>query len=163
MHGFFEPFRVSTEVVFKSHQTQSTWVKEKKTWTVAQRSKVLFSDESKIFISFRNQGLRVWMKSGETQKATCLKSNVRFPLSWFGVLCYLLVLVVGDPLCLVKPRITQPSTRRYGAFHTSTCWQAVLRCRFPFLGLSTWLAWNDLLIMLLLCLTDRSTLLAGIL
>ncbi len=36
-------------------------------WTVAQWSKVLFSDESKFCISFGNQGPRVWRKSGEAQ------------------------------------------------------------------------------------------------
>ncbi len=38
----------------------SYWAKEKKNWTVAQWSKVLFSDESKFCISFGNQGPRVW-------------------------------------------------------------------------------------------------------
>ncbi len=33
-----------------------TWAKVKKNWTVAQWSKVLFSDESKFCISFGNQG-----------------------------------------------------------------------------------------------------------
>ncbi len=41
------------------------WAKEKKNWTVAQWSKVLFSDESKFCISFGNQGPRVWRKGGE--------------------------------------------------------------------------------------------------
>ncbi len=35
---------------------------ERKNWTVAQWSKVLFSDESKFCISFGNQGPRVWRK-----------------------------------------------------------------------------------------------------
>ncbi len=34
-------------------------------WTVAQWSKVLFSDESKFCVSFGNQGPRVWKKGGE--------------------------------------------------------------------------------------------------
>ncbi len=36
-------------------QRRLTWAKEKN-WTVAQWSKVLFSDESKFCISFGNQG-----------------------------------------------------------------------------------------------------------
>ncbi len=54
----------------KSHHTQTcqgiwlyscrlrrlTWAKQKMNWTVAQWSKVLFSDESKFSISFGNQG-----------------------------------------------------------------------------------------------------------
>ncbi len=35
-----------------------TWAKEKNNWSVAQWSKVLFSDESKFCISFVNQGPR---------------------------------------------------------------------------------------------------------
>ncbi len=49
--------------------------------TVAQWSKVLFSDESKFCISFGNQGPRVWRKTGEAQNPCCLKSSVKFPQS----------------------------------------------------------------------------------
>ncbi len=72
---------------------------EKKNWTVAQWSKVLFSDESKFSISFGNQGPRVWKKSGEAQNPCCLKSSVKFLKSvmiWaamssagVGTLCFL--------------------------------------------------------------------------
>ncbi|KAI2651864.1 Transposable element Tc1 transposase [Labeo rohita] len=46
-------------------QRRVTWAKEKKKWTVAQWSKVLFSDESMFCISFENQGPRVWRNGGE--------------------------------------------------------------------------------------------------
>ncbi len=69
-----------------------TWAKEKKNWTVAQWSKVLFSDESKFCISFGNQGPRVWRKDGEAHSPSCLKSSVKFPQSVsFSVQCHLLV------------------------------------------------------------------------
>ncbi len=42
----------------RQRQRCLTWSKEKKNWTVAQWSKVLFSDESKFCISFGNQGPR---------------------------------------------------------------------------------------------------------
>uniref|UniRef100_A0A9J7ZEG3 Transposase Tc1-like domain-containing protein n=1 Tax=Cyprinus carpio carpio TaxID=630221 RepID=A0A9J7ZEG3_CYPCA len=58
-----------------------TWAKEKKNWTVAQWSKVLFSEESKFCISFGNQGPRVWRKGGEAHSPSCLKSSVKFPQS----------------------------------------------------------------------------------
>ncbi len=58
-----------------------TWAKEKKNWTVAQWSKVLFSDERKFCISFGNQGPRVWRKGGEAHSPSCLKSSVKFPQS----------------------------------------------------------------------------------
>ncbi len=62
-------------------QKHLTWAKEKKNWTVAQWSKVLFSDESKCCISFGNQDPRVWRKSGETQNPCFLKSSVKFSQS----------------------------------------------------------------------------------
>ncbi len=65
----------------RQHQRRLTWAKEKKNWTVAQWSKVLFSDESKFCISFGNQGPRVWKKGGEAHSPCCLKSSVTFPQS----------------------------------------------------------------------------------
>ncbi len=41
----------------RQRQKHLTWAVEKKNWTVAQWSKVLFPDESKFCISFGNQGL----------------------------------------------------------------------------------------------------------
>ncbi len=61
----------------RQRQKRLTWAVEKKNWTVAQWSKVLFSDESK----FSSQGPRVWRKSGEAQNPCCLKSSVKFPQS----------------------------------------------------------------------------------
>ncbi len=46
------------EFGYSCHQRRLTWAKEKKNWTVAQWSKVLFSDESKFCTSFENQGPR---------------------------------------------------------------------------------------------------------
>ncbi len=63
------------EFGYSCHQRRFTWAKEKKNWTVAQWSKVLFSDESKFFISFANQGPRVWRKGGEAHSQSCLKSS----------------------------------------------------------------------------------------
>ncbi len=65
----------------RQRQKRLTWAVEKKNWTVAQWSKVLFSDESKFCISFGNQGPRVWRKSGEAQNPCCFKSSVKFPVS----------------------------------------------------------------------------------
>ncbi len=69
------------EFGYSCHQRRLTWAKEKKNWTVAQWSKVLFSDESKFCISFGNQGPRVWRKGGEAHSPSCLKSSVKFPQS----------------------------------------------------------------------------------
>ncbi len=68
----------------RQRQRRLTWAKEKKNWTVAQWSKVLFSDESKFCISFGNQGPRVWRKGGEAHSPSCplcfLKTNVTAPV-----------------------------------------------------------------------------------
>ncbi len=87
-------------------QRRLIWAKETKNWTVAQWSKVLFSDESKFCISFGNQGPRVWRKSGEAHSPSCLKSSVKFPQS---------VMILGSmssagvaPLCFLKTNITAP-------------------------------------------------------
>ncbi len=40
------------EFGYSCRQRRLTWAKEKKNWTVAQWSKVLFSDESKFYILF---------------------------------------------------------------------------------------------------------------
>ncbi len=76
---------------------------EKNNWTVAQWSKVLFSDESKFCISFGNQGPRVWRKSEEAQKPCCLKSSVKFPQS---VKIWAAMSSAGvGPLCFLKSTV----------------------------------------------------------
>ncbi len=93
----------------KPHQKHLTWSKEKKNWTVAQWSKVLFSDESQFCISFGNQGPRVWRKSGEAQHPCCLKSSVKFPQS---VMIWGAETSAGiGPLCFTKSML--PSSRRF--------------------------------------------------
>ncbi len=87
----------------RQRQKHLTWALEKKNWTVAQWSKVLFSDESKFCISFGNQGPRVWRKSGEAQNRCCLKSSVRFPQS---VMIWAAMSSAGvGPLCFLKSTV----------------------------------------------------------
>ncbi len=87
----------------KHRQKHLTWAKEKKNWTVAQWSKVLFSDESTFCISFGNQGPRVWRKSGEAQNPCCLKSSVKFPQS---VMIWAAMSSAGvGPLCFLKSTV----------------------------------------------------------
>ncbi len=95
----------ATKPLLKQRQCQKrlTWAVEKKNWTVAQWSKVLFSDESKFCISFRNQGPRVWRKSGEAQNPCCLKSSVKFPQS---VMIWAAMSSAGvGPLCFLKSTV----------------------------------------------------------
>ncbi len=87
----------------RQRQKHLTWAVEKKNWTVAQWSKVLFSDESKFCISFGNQGPRVWRKSGEAQNPCCLKSSVKFPQP---VMIWAAMSSAGvGPLCFLKSTV----------------------------------------------------------
>ncbi len=87
----------------RQRQKHLTWAKEKNNWTVAQWSKVLFSDKSKFCISFGNQGPRVWRKSEEAQNPSCLKSSVKFLKS---VMIWGAVMSVGvRPLCFIKSKV----------------------------------------------------------
>ncbi len=76
----------------KHHQKHLTWAKEKNNWTVAQWSKVLFSDESEFCISCGNQGPRVWRKS-----------SVKFPQS---LMIWAAMSSAGvGPLCFLKSTV----------------------------------------------------------
>ncbi len=87
----------------RQRQKHLTWAVEKNNWTVAQWSKVLFSDGSKFCISFGNQGPRVWRKSGEAQNPCCLKSSVKFPQS---VMIWAAMSSAGvGPLCFLKSTV----------------------------------------------------------
>ncbi len=95
----------------RQRQKHLTWAVEKKNWTVAQWSKVLFSDESKFCISF---GTKVPESGGrvERHRIHVAWSPVWSFHSqwWFGLPCHLLVLVH----CVFwSPQSTQPSTRKF--------------------------------------------------
>ncbi len=120
----------------KHCQKHLTWAKEKKNWTVAQCSKVFFSDESKFCISFGNLCPRVWRKSGEAQNPRCLKSSVKFRQS---VMIWAAVSSAGvGPLCFLKSSQRSHLPGTFSALHASFCWQALWRCWFHFpAGLGT--------------------------
>ncbi len=108
------------EFGYSCRQRRLTWAKEKKNWTVAQWSKVLFSDESKFCISFGNQGPRVWRKAGEAHRPSCLKSSVKFPQS--GMIWGAISSAGVGPLCFFEnQRHGTHSTRNVGALHASFC------------------------------------------
>ncbi len=88
------------EFGYSCRQRRLTWAKEKKNWTVAQWSEVLFSDESKFCISFGNQGPRLWRKGGEAHSQVLLS----FHSLWFGcnVICWCRSIV------FLKTNVTAP-------------------------------------------------------
>ncbi len=113
-------YRRVKEFGYSCHPRRLTWAKEKKNWTVAQWSKVLFSDESKFCISFGNQGPRVWRKGGEAHSPSCLKSRVKFPQS---VMIWGAMSSAGvGPLCFFEnQRHGTHSPINVGALHASFC------------------------------------------
>ncbi len=103
--------RCVKEFGYSRQQRRLIWAKEKKNWTVAQWSKVLFSDESKFCISFGNQGPRVWRKDGEAHSPSCLKSSVKFPQS---VMIWGAMSSAGvGPLCFLKTTSLYPFTEKF--------------------------------------------------
>ncbi len=87
----------------RQRQKRLAWAKDKKDWTAAEWSKVMFSDESKFCISFGNQGPRVWRKRGEAQNPCCLRSSVKFPQS---VMVWVAMSSAGvGPLCFLRSKV----------------------------------------------------------
>ncbi len=87
----------------RRRQKRLAWAKDKKAWTAAEWSKVMFSDESKFYISFGNQGPRVWRKRGEAQNPRCLRSSVKFPQS---VMVWAAMSSAGvGPLCFLRSKV----------------------------------------------------------
>ncbi len=65
----------------RQRQRRLTWAKEKKNWTVAQWSKVLFSDESKFVFHLETKVLESGGRVKEAHSPSCMKSSVKFPQS----------------------------------------------------------------------------------
>ncbi len=87
----------------RQRQKRLAWAKDKKDWTAAEWSKVMFSDESKFCISFGNQVPRVWRKRGKTQNPRCLRSSVKFPQS---VMVWGAMSSAGvGPLCFLRSKV----------------------------------------------------------
>ncbi len=116
----------ATKPLLKRKQCQKhlTWAKEKNNWTVAQWSKVLFSDKSTFCISLE---IKVWRKIGEAQNPSCLKSSVKFPKS---VMIWGAMTSAGVcPLYQVQSQCSC-LPRDFGALYAFICWQALWRCNF---------------------------------
>ncbi len=121
----------------RQRQKRLAWAKDKKDWTAAEWSKVMFSDECKFCISFGNQGPRVWRKRGEAQNPRCLRSSVKFPQSVMFWVCH----VICWCWSIVFSEVQGQHSRIPGSFralHASCCWPTLRRWRFHFpTGLGT--------------------------
>ncbi len=121
----------------RQRQKHLTWAVEKNNWTVAQWSKVLFSDESKFCISFwksRSQSQEEEWRGTESMllEVQCEVSTVSDDLGCH-VICWCWSTVFSE---VHSHGSHLPGNFR--ALHTSFCWQALWRCWFHFpAGLST--------------------------
>ncbi len=121
----------------KHCQKHLTWAKKKKNWTVAQWSKVLFSDESKFCISFgksRSQNLEEERRGTESTllEVQCEVSTVSDDLGCH-VICWCWYTVFSE---VHSQRSHLPG--HFRAFHAFFCWQALWRCWIHFTaGLGT--------------------------
>ncbi len=106
------------EFGYSCSQRRLTWAKEKKNWTVAQWSKVLFSDESKWF----HLETKVLESGGRVEN---LKSQVTWSpvlsfhsLWWFGgnVICWCWTIVFFE-----NQRHCTRLPRNFGALHAFFC------------------------------------------
>ncbi len=120
----------------RQRQKRLAWAEDKKDWTAAEWSKVMFSDESKFCISFGNQGPRVWRKRGEAQNPRCLRSSVKFPVS-DGLGCHVICWCWSTVFSEVQGQHSRiPGSFR--ALHASCRWPTLWRYRFHFpTGLGT--------------------------
>ncbi len=147
-------------------QKRLTWAKEKNNWTVAQLSKVLFSDKLKFCISFGNQCLESGGRVERHRTQAAWSPVWSFHSQWwFGVPWRLLVLV---HCVLSSPESMKPSTRRFWStlcFHLLTSFMEMLIC-FSSRTLapahsakttSKWFHFQVVLTMILLCLIGQPT------
>ncbi len=117
----------------RQRQKRLTWAVEKKNWTVAQWSKVLFSDESKFCISLesRSQSLEEGWRGTESMllEVQCDVSTVSDDLGCH-VICWCWSTVFSE--------VHSQRSHLPGNFRASFCWQALWRCWFHFpAGLGT--------------------------
>ncbi len=69
------------EFGYSCRQRRLTWAKEKKNWTVAQWSKILFSDESKFCFHLETKVLESGRRVEKLIAQVSLKSSVKFEQS----------------------------------------------------------------------------------
>ncbi len=96
----------------RQRQKRLAWAKDKKDWTAADGSKVMFSDGSKFCISFGNQVPESGGREERHMNPRCLRSSVKFPHSvmvWDAMSSA----GVGSTVFSEVHRSTQPYTRKF--------------------------------------------------
>ncbi len=120
----------------RQRQKRLAWAKDKKDWTAAEWSKVMFSDESKFCISFGNQGPRVWRKRRGTE-STLLEVQCKVSTVSDGLGCHVICWCWSTVFSEVQGQHSR-TPGSFRALHASCCWPTLWRCRFHFpTGLGT--------------------------
>ncbi len=85
-------FRVHVKPLLNNRQRQKrlAWAKDKKDWTAAEWSKVMFSDESKFCISFGNQGLKSLEEERRGTESTLLEVQCKVSTVSDGLGCHVI-------------------------------------------------------------------------
>ncbi len=110
----------------RQHQKRLAWAKDKKDWTAAEWSKVMFSDESKFWISF-----------GNGTESTLLEVQCKVSTVSDGLGCHVICWCWSTVFSEVQGQHSRISGS-FRALHASCCWPTLRRCRFHFpTGLGT--------------------------
>ncbi len=115
---------------YRHRQRRLIWAKEKNNWTVAQWSKVLFSDESKFCIHLETKVLESGGRVEKLIAQVAWSPVLSFhSLWWFGLQCHLLVLVH----CVFwNQRHCTRLPRNVGALHASQLLTSFLKILISF-------------------------------
>ncbi len=125
-HSFVKPLLNN-----RQRQKRLAWAKDKKDWTAAEWSKVMFSDEVNFAFPLEIRVPESWRKRGEAQNPRCLRSSVKFPQS---VMVWGAMSSAGvGPLCFLRSKVnTAVIPGMLGALHASCCWPNFMEMQISF-------------------------------
>ncbi len=121
----------------RQRQKRLAWAKDKKDWTAAEWSKVMFSDEVHFAFPLEIRVPESGGRGGQAQNPCCLRSTVKFPQS---VMVWGAMTSAGvGPLCFLRSKVnTAVYQEVLEHFMLPAAWPTLWRCRFYFpTGLGT--------------------------
>ncbi len=124
-------------LVSRQRQKRLAWAKDKKDWTAAEWSKIMFSDESKFCISFWKSGSQSLEEERRGTESTLLEVQCKVSTVSDGLGCHVICWCWSTVFSEVQGQHSRiPGSFR--ALHASCCWPTLWRCRFNFpTGLGT--------------------------
>ncbi len=123
----------------RQRQKRLAWAKDKKDWTAAEWSKVMFSDESKLckVIVLWKSGSQSLEEERRGTESTLLEVQCKVSTVSDGLGCHVICWCWSTVFSEVQGQHSRiPGSFR--ALHASCCWPTLWRCRFHFpTGLGT--------------------------